>query len=119
MGFNDFLRHTCDIYHIRKSDESPGYNLPSSPMFSYPDEPDLKSVPCLFKSGGGTVTRSEPQARYDVRTKLSLPAGTDVRINDKVIDLDTGYEYTAEEPRNIRGHHVTVMVWRTAQQGVL
>ena len=46
----------------------------------------------------------------DAKIKLTLPAGTDVRLNDKIIDCNTGFEYTAEQPRNIRGHHIFVYV---------
>ena len=118
MGFSDFLRHSCDIYHIRKAETSPGHNLPPSPTFSYPDAPDLNAVPCYFsvRSGKADVNQHEPQTKYEARLKLALPSGTDIRVNDKVVDLVTGYEYTAEIPRNIRGHHMTVMVTRRAQQ---
>lgn len=119
MGFSDFLKHSCDIYHIQKADVSPGFDLPPSPTFSYPGEPDLKSVPCHFHTGGTTITQTAPQAKYSASIKLALPAGTDIRINDKIVDCDSGYEYTAEIPRDIRGHHITVMVHRTAQQEAL
>ncbi len=118
MAFDDFLDHSCDIYHIKRSTASPGYNLPSSPSFSYPEAPDLPAVPCHFGVRGSSfnVVQSEPQASLAVNIKLSLPAGTDVRLNDKIVDCDTGYEYTAEIPRNIRGHHMTVQLYRTGQQ---
>ena len=116
MGFSNFLNHACDIYHIRKAEASPGYNLPSSPTFSYPDRPDEKAVPCHFhiRSGTAEVSQDEPQAKYRARLKLSLPAGTDVRVNDKIIDCGTGYEYTAEIPRQIQHHHVIVFITRRA-----
>ena len=118
MGFDLFINHTCDIYHIRKNDESPGYNLPSSPKFSYPDEPDLKAVPCHFgvRSGQAEVNQYEPQAKYQARLKVAFFFGTDIRLNDKIVDCDTGYEYTAEIPRNIRDHHITVFATRRAAQ---
>ena len=121
MAFGDFLQHSCDIYHIRKTEVSPGYNLPSSPTFSYPDEPDERAVPCHFsvRSGRADVKQYEPQAKYEARLKLTLPIGTDVRVNDKIIDRGAGYEYTAEIPRNVRGHHMVVMVTRTAGQEAL
>ena len=52
----------------------------------------------------------------DSDIKLTLPAGTDVRLNDKIVSSETGLEYTAGQPRNIRGHHMTVKIYRTAQQ---
>ena len=58
----------------------------------------------------------QPQNDMDSDIKLTLPAGTDVRLNDKIVSSETGLEYTAGQPRNIRGHHMTVKIYRTAQQ---
>lgn len=118
MSFDAFLDHTCNIFHMQKTESSPGYNLPSSPSFSYPEEPDLAAIPCHFgvKSGTYTIVQLEPQANLEAKVKLALPAGTDVRLNDKIVDCATGYEYTAEVPRNIRGHHTTVLLHRSGQQ---
>ena len=52
----------------------------------------------------------------DAKIKLTLPAGTDVRWNDKIIDCNTGFEYTAEQPRNIRGHHIFVYVKKIGEE---
>jgi hypothetical protein len=118
VGFSDFLNHSCDIYHMQKTDVSPGYGLPSSLTFAYPDEPDVKAVPCHFsvRSGSANVKQYDPQAKYEARLKLAVPFGTDIRVNDKIVDTGTGYEYTAEIPRNIRSHHTVVMVTRKTQQ---
>ncbi len=66
MSFNGLLNHTCDIYHMLRSDKSPGYNLPSSPTFSYPQGPDIAAVQCHFcvKSGTLVIVQNEPQARF-------------------------------------------------------
>lgn len=123
MAFDSLLGHTCDIYHMRKTDKSPGYGLPSSPSFSYEKKADLAAVPCHFStktgSGGITVIQGEPQARLEAKIKLVLPLGTDVRLNDKIVDCDMGYAYTAEVPRKIRNHHLTVMLHRTSAQEAL
>lgn len=118
MSFETLLDHTCDIYHIQKSEASPGFNLPSSPSFHYAKEPDLAAVPCHFgvKSSTAVIVQADPQANYEAKIKLSLPAGTDVRLNDKIVDRASGYEYTAEIPRNIRGHHIAVTIRRTGRQ---
>lgn len=119
MSLEALLDHQCDIYHITSTSQSPGYGLPASSVFSYPDEPDLSSVPCHFgiHSRSVTLDQKEPMQIMDSRIKLTLPIGTDVRINDKIIDCDTGYEYTAEEPHNIRDHHIFVYIRKeTAQQ---
>ncbi|MCL2415947.1 MAG: YqbH/XkdH family protein [Defluviitaleaceae bacterium] len=117
MSFESFLNHTCDIYHIKKTDISPGFGLPASPVFSYPDEPDITKLNCHFNLRGALrVNQNEPYAALDGRVKLNLPWGTDVRINDKIIHLETGYEYVAEAPISIRNHHIIVMLRRTNEQ---
>lgn len=114
----DFFDHTCDVYHLQKAGASPGYNLPSSPTFSHGGTPDLSGVPCHFgvKSANIVITQEEPANELDARIKLAFPAGTDIRINDKIVWLETGLEYTAEQPRNIRGHHGFVYIKRTRAQ---
>lgn len=118
MALETLLDHKCDIHHMTRAASSPGYGLPAAPNFSYPETPDIASVPCHFNVRSGTiaVVQREPQANLEGKTKLTLPAGTDVRINDKVMDTTHGVEYTAELPQNIRGHHIVVNLRRTGQQ---
>ncbi len=121
MPFEDMLNHRCDVYHIQKTDTSPGYGLPSSPSFSYPDTPDISGLSCHFsvKSGvtvGLNIVQREPYATLEGRVKLTLSLGSDIRINDKIVNLETGYEYTAEAPTQIRDHHLVVMLRRTDEQ---
>lgn len=120
MSFDTMLNHTCDIYHVQKADKSPGYGLPSSPSFSYVETPDLSGVQCHFSMKSGvTVVQADPQAKYAANIKLILPLGIDVRLNDKVVDCDSGYEYTAAIPRKIRGHHIAVLLHRSNRQEAL
>lgn len=65
---------------------------------------------------GIQIAQQQPQNDMDSDIKLTLPAGTDIRLNDKIVSSETGLEYTAGQPRNIRGHHMTVKIYRTAQQ---
>ena len=118
MSLYSLLNHKCDVYHIRKNDESPGFGLPTSPKFSYSDEPDISKVTCHFnvKSGNRSVIQVEPQANYTAKIKLVYPLDVDIRLNDKIINVDTGYEYTAEIPQTIRNHHKFVMLNRTKAQ---
>jgi len=117
MGFEALLNHTCDIYHIVQYDISPGYGLPDSPAFSYGEVPDIAGLHCHFALRGALrVSQNEPYAALDGRAKLNLPWGTDVRINDKIVHLETGYEYIAEAPIPIRDHHIIVMLRRTSEQ---
>ena len=112
----DFFDHTCDIYHAVKETVSRGYGLPDSvgEKLVYPDKADISSQACHFSVKTGTlmVIQQEPQRDLDGRLKLTLPAGTDIRVNDKVVSGVTGYTYIAEIPRNIRDHHTTVWINR-------
>ena len=65
----DFFNHRCDIYHIIEQGASPGYKLPSSTSFSYPNEPDLSAVACHFcvKSNTVNIVQGEPAAAMDAR----------------------------------------------------
>lgn len=121
MAFENFLDHTCDIYHAIKSEKSPGFGLPGAPSFTYGDTPDIAALSCHFHVSGfsPTFTEMEPNTNMTVTEKLSLPAGTDVRLNDKIVDLKTGVEYTAGVPRNIRDHHMVVQLHRREVQKAL
>lgn len=112
MSLEALLNHTCDIYHIRKEGRSPGYGLAAAPSFEYPAEPDVKGQACHFgvKAASVTVTQTAPANLMDAKIKLTLPIGTDVRLNDKIVDRATGQEYTAEQPVNVRGHHLFVYI---------
>jgi hypothetical protein len=60
--------------------------------------------------------QTEPRNEIAGRRKLVLPTGTDARLLDKIVHLQTGLTYTAEMPDSIRGHHVAVTVTRTDEQ---
>lgn len=121
MAFKDLLDHKCDIYHLIKTKKSPGFGLQSSDVFSYPEKPDEKEVACHFgvESLETSVEQKNPQNVLREKIKLTLPIGTDIRINDKIVDCKSGLEYTAERPRNIRGHHIFVYIKRTKEQEAL
>lgn len=118
MSLESLLNHTCDIYHLQKGGASPGYGLEVSPSFSYPAEPDIQAQVCHFgvKSRNVTITQTEPAALLDAKIKLTLPIGTDIRLNDKIVDCATGFVYTAEQPVNVRDHHLFVYIKRTKEQ---
>lgn len=112
--FEDFLHDTCDIYHAINKGVSPGYGLPVSDNYEYPDKPDIVGQICHFgiKNGTTVVMQNEPTNDYEARIKLTLPSDTDIRVNDKVIDINTGYSYKVEIPRKIRNHHKIVYIRR-------
>lgn len=117
MALEDFFDHTCMLFHAEKNNRNLGYGISDENHFSYPDVAEEKDtdIPCHFSVKAGTyqTSQGEPQNAYSARLKLALPIGTDIRVNDKVISGVTGYEYTAEIPRNIRNHHITVYVNRS------
>lgn len=121
MSLENLLDHKCDIYHLKKSKSTVGYGLSDTVSFDYEDVPDLKNVTCHFgvESLNSSVEQKNPQNVLTERIKLTLSIGTDIRINDKVVDCETGLEYTAERPRNIRGHHIFVYIKRTKEQEAL
>lgn len=121
MSLENLLNHLCDIYHLQEGARSPGFGLPSSPAFSYPPEPDIHEQQCHFgvRSQSVTITQTAPASLMDAKIKLTLPAGTDVRLNDKIIDCTTGLEYTAEQPIDVRGHHTFVYIKKTEGQKAL
>ena len=121
MSFEGLLNHTCDIYHIQTEAGSPGYGLPASTEFQYPDTPDIAAVPCHFsvRSQSVSIQQTAPVNVMDANIKLHLPIGTDVRRQDKIVDCDSGLEYTAEQPSNVRNHHLFVYIKPKDGQGAL
>lgn len=112
MAFWDLLDHRCAIYHMKKSDKDFGYGIKSG-SFSYAETPDIKEVPCHFNvNKAGNIEQTENANEYIVVGKLQLLAGTDIHVNDKIVDLDNGLAYIAEIPRNIRDHHMIVNIQR-------
>ena len=118
MSLEALLNHTCDIYHIQKEGKSPGFGLAASPSFDYPEKPDISEQECHFgvKSQSVTITQTAPANLMDAKIKLTLPIGTDVRLNDKIVDCATGLEYTAEQPINVRGHHLFVYIKKIGEE---
>lgn len=112
--FVDFLDHKCDIYHAVNVGNSPGYGLPSSEKYEYPEKPDITDQICHFgvKSATITVVQNNPTNDMDSRIKLTLPFGVDIRANDKIVSKETGYSYVAEIPRHPRNHHTFVYIKR-------
>ena len=120
MAIEDFYDHQCDIFHLTVESQKRKYGLPDGKVYKYPDKPDISGHACHFsvKSGTFNLSQAEPQNELSASLKLTLPVGTDVRINDKIVDCGTGYEYVAEAPRNIRGHHLIVWIHRSYPKGV-
>ena len=121
MSIENLLDHECDIYHAIKNTAATSYGLPGEISFDYPEIPDIKNVPCHFsvKAIGEGINQTDPRNIMTSTPMLALPIGTDIRLNDKVVDKTTGIEYTASVPRNVRGHHMKVQLYRNGQQEAL
>ena len=120
MAIEDFFDHKCDIYHLSGTVKKRKYGLPDTQEYKYSTQPDIKNQPCHFsvKSGNVATVQKEPQRDLEASQKLTLPIGTDIRINDRIVDCATGCEYEAEVPRNIRGHHISVMIHRVHPKAI-
>lgn len=114
MAFKDFLNHTCDIYHLRKMGFSPNPALKSQEIYGYDDTPDIENQACHFgvKNMSLSVNQKEPFNLLEGKIKLTFPIGTDVRVNDKIVERTTGLEFTAETPRNVQNHHIFTYIER-------
>lgn len=121
MSLNKLLNHACDIYHAITGNNSPGFNLPSEPKISYSEIPNICAQPCHFGVKGASISinQTAPINIENAKIKLTLPVGTDIRLNDKVVRCDTGEEYTAERPIDIRGHHIYVYIKKLGKEGYL
>lgn len=120
MAIEDFLNHKCNIFHLVTSQSSPGYGFENAQdkTFSYSSTPDEEDIDCHFhtKSNSATLEQNEPNNNLVIVRKLTLPIGTDIRMNDKVVECESGLEYTARKPLNIRDHHISVTIYRTERQ---
>ena len=121
--YSDFLNDRCDIYHLQTGEVSVGYGISAATAsHSYPDEPDLTDVPCHFNRHGifEGLGESAPARMYYGATKVQFPKGTDVRVNDRIVDKVTGVQYTISIPYMVgRNHHIAAQVSRMTQESRL
>lgn len=113
MGFEQLLDHKCNIYHMESKETSLGFGVPTE-EFTYPDKPDEKDIDCHFNVNCSENLQQTDNANvYTVNGKVNFALGTDVRVNDKIVDLRNGLEYICEIPKRIRDHHLIAIVHRT------
>lgn len=114
--FDDFMNHTCNIYHLADGKVKVGYGIEAADVKAAEPEPSEKAIPCHFHiraNNGVQLRQSEPYSSAEGDLKLSLPAGTDIRINDTVEDCRDGLKYRAGVPREVHGgHHIIVTLSR-------
>jgi hypothetical protein len=122
MAWEDFFNHRCSIFHIKQQPSDLGYGVENEHSFGYGEEADLADVKCHFgvKTGEVHIAQKDPFNEYYARIKLTLPIGTDIRVNDKVISRESGFSYIAEVPRVIQEHHIIVYIHRdgTVQEAI-
>ena len=120
MSFKKLLDHTCDIYHIVEQSVPLGFHLPTVSSFDYHDKADIHGAMCHFGgASSSTMIQKEPMNQMEPTVKLALLIGTDIRLNDKIVDCATHQEYTAGLPRNIRNHHIVVELQKAGIQRFL
>ena len=120
--FEDFFNHKCNIFHIQEIKEEIGFGVKTQNVKNeYPTSADIAELSCHFhtESFSNNLSQEQPANKLLVTRKLSLPPNTDIRINDKVVDCDTGIEYTAQLPLKIRDHHIVVVLTRTSEQEIM
>ncbi len=114
--FEDYLNHTCNIYHIASEVVNVQYGLKVTHIKRAGKEPDEKNIPCHFHIRLNSSLRISQKEPYTVLTgeeKLTLPAGTDIRINDVIEDCRNGIKYRAGLPKEVHGgHHIIVTISR-------
>lgn len=120
--FDDFMDHTCNIYHLSEEPVEAGYGIAASGVKKEHMEPDEVDVKCHFHVNSATgsllrVVQKEPYSSVDGALKLSVPIGTDIRMNDIVEDCRNGLKYRVGVPKVIHGgHHIIAII--TRREGV-
>lgn len=113
--FDDFLNHRCNIYHLVDDPVNVGYGIRTADTRTDGEEV-LEDIPCHFsvrQNDQLKVVQNEPYSSIDGDIKLTLPIGTDIRLNDTVEDCETLLRYRAGIPRKIHGnHHIIVTIRR-------
>lgn len=116
MAWEDFLNHTCDIYHLVDAADTGAYGITAAENLVPEDTPTLTDVPCHFHVKQNDLTRlvqNEPETSVEGQTKCSFGIGTDIRTNDIVLSHEDGLRYRAGVPRTIaKNHHIIVILYR-------
>lgn len=114
--FEDFLNHVCDIYHLEDFQLDVGYGIKKAVERRHEEAPSEVDVKCHFHIAQNDllkIVQREPYSSLEGNNKLTLPAGTDIRENDKVVDKENGIAYRVGVPKKVHGgHHIVVMVMR-------
>lgn len=114
--FEDFLNHKCNIYHLQDEPVNIGYGIKADNVKVPQTESEKKDIPYHFHVKMNNylqVVQKEPYSGVEGKTKLSLPAGTDIRMNDTVEDCRDGLKYRAGKPIEVYGgHHIVVTLSR-------
>lgn len=114
--FEDYLNDTCNIYHLVDEKVNIHYGIKATQVKTPEKEAAEKSIPCHFhirSNGSLRISQKEPYTVLTGEEKLTLPIGTDVRMNDVIENCRNGVKYRAGLPREIHGgHHIIVTLSR-------
>lgn len=115
--FEDFFNHRCNIYHLKDDKVDVGYGIQATVIKKPSKVADLKEIPCHFhirQNGHGMrIVQKEPYSEITGTEKISLPTGTDIRMNDVIEDCQTGIKYRANIPKEVHGgHHIIATLFR-------
>lgn len=120
MSINNLFDHSCNIYHQIIQEKELEYGLKSSNVYTYENEVSEKYIPCHFKNiNDQRITQKEAfYASYD-DIKVILPFGTNVVLNDKIVNAQTNEQYIAGFPINYRNSHIIVRLRKIESLGYL
>jgi hypothetical protein len=121
MSYASLLSERGDFFRLKEIKAPRAYGAPEKKTFGYDVTPDLADVPCQSVRfvGQAKITQEEPNRVVEAQFLLHVGISQDIRLNDKIILYpkgDTakarGVAYKLREPRNIRGHHWEVEIYR-------
>lgn len=102
----NLMNHQCHIFHVVKSSSGGGFGLPGQDLYNYNKTPDILSQKCHFKLNKLIVNGSGPAKSFSSNSHVDFPMGTDIRMYDKILDLETGVVYYCNPPKSIRGNRI-------------
>lgn len=112
--FEDYMNHTCNIFHLKGEKIKIGYGIKATDTKSADVESSESGVKCHFHLKMNNylrVSQKEPHAVVEGDVKISFPPGTDIRQNDIVEDCRNGIKFRAGIPKEVHGgHHIIVTV---------
>lgn len=108
MSYRSLLSHSCNIYKRETSTSQGSYGVPGEEVTTYPENPTYSDVPCYFGSKGINYYDVAPGVEIEETWLVHFLPNVDISYADRV--EWEGVMYEARKPRNIRNHHLEVIV---------